>query len=153
MSHAKTWREPTSLARHGAALALVVGVAVWPIAHRVLVETHEIHPWKLGGFAMYTTYATTKVALFEPRATGFRLIDERDLPAGAQAALRDVRGERSALGAFREPDPLARAVFASRPGLDQLLVVVQRLWLDAETAQVDSSKTHFPYERADLERR
>jgi hypothetical protein len=128
--------------------AVVLWVALWPLAHRALVSSHQIHPWKLGGFAMYTTYATTHVALFEPRRAGLALIDERTLPPRVQRALVAFRGERGALGRLRPPDDLARQVFDGRPGLENLLVVVQRSWLDPATAKIASEKEIFPFERS-----
>ncbi|MGH0035643.1 MAG: hypothetical protein ACQGVK_11515 [Myxococcota bacterium] len=130
------------------AAALVVGfVAFWPLVHRGAVAWLDIHPWKLCGFAMYTTYSTTHVALFEPRAGGLALIDERTLPPLVQRELLAFRGERGALGALRSPDDLARRVFDARPDLRNLLVVVQRSWLDPATAHIASEKDLIPYER------
>lgn len=131
------------------AASLVVGVvALWPLCHRGLVAWQGIHPWKLGGFAMYTTYATTHVALFEPRRTGLALVDERTLPPEAQRALQDFRGERGALGRLKSPDELARRIFDGRPGMDELVVVIQRQWLDPSSARIVSEKEIVPYERS-----
>jgi hypothetical protein len=124
-------------------------VALWPLAHRGLVAWQNVHPWKLGGFAMYTSYATTHVALFEPRSVGLALIDERTLAPDVQRALQAFRGERGALGRLRSPDDLARRVFDSRPDLANLVVVIQRSWLDPSTARIASSKDVIPYERSD----
>ena len=61
---------------------LLVFVALWPFVHLGLVARYEINPWKLGGFAMYTTpVPPVQVVLFEQgRAGGMTPIDERLLP-------------------------------------------------------------------------
>ena len=41
--------------RRALATAILVWVAAWPLAHRAAVSAFDINPWKLGGFAMYTT--------------------------------------------------------------------------------------------------
>jgi len=135
--------------RRAAAAAVVAWAALWPLVHRFLVARYEIHPWKLGGFAMYTTWVDTHVALFEPMGDRLALIDERSLPEPALAALVAFRGARGALGRFSRPDELAATVFAERPRTRALLVVVQRQWLDRESARIASSKVTFPYERKD----
>ena len=133
--------------------AIVALVALWPLAHRGLVAAYEIDPWKLGGFAMYTTYQTSLVVFFRAGPDGLRPIDETALPAPVRAELERFRARRSALGTWVAPDAAARALHAVRPELASLVVVVQRLWLDRETARIASEKHGYAYadgERVDL---
>ncbi len=134
-------------AKRAVVATVLAWLAFWPLVHRGVVARYEINPWKLGGFAMYTVYWSSKVALFEPTPAGLRFIDDRRLAPEARRVLRRFRGQRNALGRLREPDDVARAVFAAHRDLDRLVVVVQRLWLDPDTARIDSAKTQYPYER------
>ncbi len=139
----------TGRARCHFVFGLLLLLALWPPIHRGLVARYAIDPWKLGGFAMYATYATTLTALFEPVPGGLALLTEERLPDEARRALLDFRARRSALGEWASPDELAAAVFAARPDLRGFVVVVQRLWLDPETARIASRKWTLPMERGE----
>ena len=39
--------------------AVVAVVALWPLAHPFVIARLDADPWKLGGFAMYTSYQTS----------------------------------------------------------------------------------------------
>jgi hypothetical protein len=138
----------TTRARAGAGTtwivaAVVTTVGLWPLAHRCLVASYGIDPWKLGGFAMYTTYSTSLTALFEVTPSGFTLVNEAKLPVEGQRAFADFRAQRSALGTLRSPDDAVRAIYSQRPDLENLLVVVQRMWLDPEDGHIRSSKLRY----------
>lgn len=129
--------------------AVVLAVALWPLAHRLLVVRLDADPWKLGGFAMYTSYQTSLVALFEPVGSGLRVIDEQGLGVEARLSLQRFRARRSALGRAVRPDGLARTLHAERPEIENLVVVVQRMWLDPTDARIASEKTRFLYARGE----
>lgn len=129
-------------------LTLLATLALWPLVHRVLVARYDLNPWKLAGFAMYTT-PTPPVLVVVLHDAGGRLaaLDERALPVPARRALDRFRAERHALGRLRRPDDLARALFRARPDLDVLVVLVQRIQLDPATARMTSVRERFAYER------
>jgi hypothetical protein len=141
--------EPSARPRSVPFAALVLFVALWPLVHRGVVATWHVDPWKLGGFAMYTTWQSTVVALFRPEAGGLRLVAEDDLSVPARDALARFRARRSALGRLASPDDAMRLVQAGRPDLAHVVVVVQRLWLDRETGLVASEKEILPYVRGE----
>jgi hypothetical protein len=124
---------------------LVVFVALWPLAQHALMAHYGGDAWRLGGFAMYADYQSTQVALFDVEPGGLRLVDETSLPREARDAVARFRRLRGAVGSLASPDAAVRAVYAARPDLENLVVVVQRLWLDPETALVDSEKEILPY--------
>lgn len=126
--------------------AVVLAVALWPLVHPLVVAELDSDPWKLGGFAMYTSYQTTLVVLFEPMPQGLRVLPDENLSAGVRRARQEFRARRNSLGRGVRPDDLARRVYAEHPEWERLAVVVQRLWLDPETARIDSEKTTFLYE-------
>jgi hypothetical protein len=140
--------------RRNAVAALLGFVAVFPLVHRGLVARYEIDPWKLGGFAMYAapTLPVLVAVLVEVEGSG-RLapLDESTLPADVRARLDLFRIERVALGRLREPRDAARAVFAARPDVRGLVLLVQRTTLDRRTARTMASVERFLYEREELE--
>ena len=133
------------MSRAHAFVAIVLWVAFWPLAHRALVVESGGDPWRLGGFAMYATYQSTQVALFRVEPGGLRRVDDAKLPREAALAFRDYRQRRSALGRLASPDAALRAVHEARPDLRHLVLVVQRLWLDPETARIASEKEIHAY--------
>ncbi len=130
-------------------LAVVLVVALWPLAHRGVVVAIDANPWKLGGFAMYTSYQTSLAALFRPTDRGLAHIDEETLGREVRLALQDFRARRSVLGTLVRPDALARAVHAGHPEHENLVVVVQRMWLDPATSRIQSEKETFLYARGE----
>ena len=133
--------------RSRALAGLLLFVALWPILHRVLVARYELNPWRLGGFAMYSTYVKTIVALAEPTEGGLRPLAEASLDPESLAVLERFRQDRSVLGRLRPPHDVARAVFRERPELRRLVVVVQRLALDPESARMVSGRRSIHYDR------
>lgn len=138
--------------RQRIAIGLLVFVAAWPLAHRALVARFDVNPWKLSGFAMYTTATPpVLVALMvedpTPPAT-LRPLHEATLLPHTRAAIDTFRRERHALGRLVTPDAAGQAVLEARPDLDFVLVVVQRMWLNPSTALMESEKQNYLYDRA-----
>jgi hypothetical protein len=134
------------------AVALLTFVALWPLAHRGLVAHFDVNPWKLSGFAMYTTPTPPILVVLmiedSTRPAALRPLREADLPAHTREALDDFRRTRHALGHLTRPDAAARSVLRARQGLAHVLVVVQRMWLDPATATMDSDKQTYLYDRS-----
>jgi len=129
--------------------ALVVGVALWPPVHRLLVLRWDLDPWKLGGFAMDATWHGSAVALFEPQAGGLHLVDETTLGPEARRALATFRARRRTLGRWADPDEAVRHIHADRPDLEHLVLVIQRLWIDPDTGRLASEREILPYRRGE----
>jgi hypothetical protein len=131
------------------AIAVLVFVAVWPFVHRVLVAKYDINPWKLGGFAMYTTPTPPiQVVLFHKVGASLAPIDERELPRPVRRQADAFRTLRHARGRLRRPDALGAAVLEARPDLDWVVIAVQRMRLDRKTARMTSTREQFVYERS-----
>ncbi len=135
------------------AVAVLAFVALWPLAHRGLVAVYDVNPWKLAGFAMYTTPTPpVQVVLFEraagENAEGLAPIDEQTLPPTLRRQLARFRVERHALGALRSPDALGAALLEARRDLEWVVVAVQRMRLDRESARMTSRRDQFVYERS-----
>lgn len=126
---------------------VVVFVAVWPLVHRGLVSAYDVNPWKLGGFAMYTT-ATPPVLVvaFEPRGEGGIPLDRRRFPAHVEQSLQRFEARRHVLGNLARPDELAAQLLHSRPDLDRVVVLVQRMVLAPSTARMSARTMHYTYD-------
>lgn len=134
--------------RRGLAVGVLAWAAVWPLVHRGLVAVWDVNPWKLSGFAMYTTPTPpVQVVAFEAKDGALAPIDEAALPDAARRVLRRFRIERHALGALRPPDDVGRALLDARPDLPHVVIAVQRMRLDPETARMTSIRRQFVYER------
>ncbi|MDG2307107.1 MAG: hypothetical protein P8R42_21150 [Candidatus Binatia bacterium] len=127
-------------------LAVIAFVAVWPLVHRGLVALYDVNPWKLGGWAMYTT-ATPPVLVvaFEPRGDGGVPLDRRQFPAYVQQALGQFEMRRHVLGNLHRPDAFASLVLQARPDLERVVVLVQRMALDPSTARMSARTMHYTY--------
>lgn len=138
-------------AQRRVALAILAFVAVWPLLHRGLVARFGINPWKLAGWAMYTTpVVPTIVVLLREEGGKLTVLDERTLPAEAAEALQRYRDARTAWGTLVAPEPLARAVFEAQPGLEHLVVATQKLTLDPGTARMTSVRENLVFAREDV---
>lgn len=134
--------------KRGVVVAVLLFVAFWPLVHRGLVARYDVNPWKLAGFAMYTTPTPpVQVVLFRRGAGGLVPIDERSLSPELQRRLARFRVERHALGALRRPDALGAALLEARPELAWVVVAVQRMQLDPGSARMTSRREQFVYER------
>jgi hypothetical protein len=124
---------------------LVVVVLLWPVAHRFLVETREIDPWELFGWAMYSEPA----ARVQVRVDLIR--DGRREPLRAMGPLRDaVRAfarRRTILGTLAAPDALAARVLASRPDADGVVLVLRRVRLDPRSRMLEAQDRTIEYVR------
>lgn len=129
--------------------AILCWATLWPLVHRALVERYDINPWKLGGFAMYTTPTPpVLVVALEGRQGALKPVDETALPDTARRALRDFRADRHALGELQTAEGVGRALLNARPDLDWVVVAVQRMKLDRQTARMTSTRQQYVFERS-----
>ncbi|MDJ0787276.1 MAG: hypothetical protein QNK05_10755 [Myxococcota bacterium] len=124
------------------AMALLTVLALWPLAQHGLARRLDANPWKLGGFAMYTTPAPPlEIGWIEVGASGPRRLDPAVLPKETREELRDFERRRHALGRLVDPEPVARRVLARRPEAQAVMVVIRRYELDPGTARFRMDET------------
>jgi hypothetical protein len=134
--------------KRNAVAALLLFVALWPLGHRALVARYHIDPWKLGAFAMYATpNLPVLVAAVGSGPNGAATIDEATLPAWMRERLDRFRVERLALGELRDPEDVGRQLLVARPDLAAVQILVQRSWLDRETALIKVATPRYVYDR------
>jgi hypothetical protein len=136
-------------AKRNAVVALLAVVALWPLAHRVLVARYGIDPWKLGAFAMYATpnLPVLVAAVGTTTSGGTIMIDEATLPVWVRRDLDRFRVERAALGTLRDPEDVGRALLAARPDVTSVGILVQRTTLDPATATIQVATPRYVYTR------
>ena len=74
-------------------------VVLWPIVQIVLVHVAHTNPWRLMGFAMYTTDHEVRVTLKKQNVT----VAPSDLPREAREAYDDFLVRRAVLGRLCSP--------------------------------------------------
>ena len=121
--------------RRRAALALLVFVALWPVATLVLQAQWGVDPWKLMSFGMYAAPARRlddlQLSLSVKRGGGWQPLAQA---AVAEESARFLRWRRT-LGRLASPERLARAMLAATKA-EEARVEVQWIRLDATTARV-----------------
>lgn len=127
---------------------LVALVAVWPLVHRGLVAWLDLNPWKLGGFAMYTTASPPlAIDVFGLAAGRVLVLDAASLPTQARIEHERFARARHALGELARPDELAAILLQARPELSQVAVLIRHFSLDPATARMVERRTQYTYDR------
>lgn len=136
-------------AKRNAVVALLLAVALWPLAHRMLVARYGIDPWKLGAYAMYATpnLPVLVAAVGTTPAGDTVLIDEAALPAWVRVRLDRFRVERGALGTLRDTADVGALLLAARPDLASVGILIQSSRLDAATARITVATPRFVHTR------
>ncbi len=130
-------------------LGFLVFAVLWPPAHRVLVATSEIDPWRLGGWAMYCTPKLRVEVALVPEKRG-RPVDV-ELPASLREAANRFTERRAVLGRFVSPAVLAREALEQLEA-DSVVVMIQRNRLDPATSRIAGTREYFRYSRDDAGR-
>lgn len=128
--------------------AVLAFVAFWPLVHFGLVHALELNNWKLAGWAMYATpQSRVLTALFTEVEGGYAQIRPETLPDDVEREQRRFERWRQCLGILSRPDELGRAALAARPDVENVVVLVQRMYLDPRTALVGSTRAEYRYRR------
>ncbi len=133
-------------------IALLLVLAIWPLVHRVLVQTSGLSPWKGAGWAMYCVPGRSIiVAVIWPG--GERRITREglgDVPPAVFTAHKDYVNRRKALGRGA-PDAYARACFEAFGVLEEIEIRVEQAGVDRVSALVVSERVdRFFYDRDDV---
>ncbi len=130
-------------------LTALAALVAWPIAHPFVVEALDLDPWRFCGFAMYATPSTyQRVYLIELRGDREVHLHPSWFSDDAKDRIQEYKRQRSVLGELLPPHEVAELVFAERPEIEGLKIVVQRDAISARTSRVTPEPaTAFLYRR------
>lgn len=123
-------------------LAFLVCLAAWPLAHRFLVASFEIDPWRLCGWAMYCTPKLRVEVALVPERAGRPI--ELDLPPPLREEADRFVERRAVLGRFVNPALLARSAL-NRLDADSVVLTIQHHRLDPRTNRIVGTREYFRY--------
>jgi hypothetical protein len=133
-------------ARIGVRAILAIFV-LWPLAQHVLSRTVDVHPWRLYGFGMYSTYYSAR-----PAFTVLRKGDREPLPLEDAFPIlapeaREFSRRRAVLGRFVSEERFARALLAKLPEVEEIRVEVATRRLDPARSAVVETRSGGTYRR------
>jgi hypothetical protein len=139
-------------ARRRIVIALVVGMALWPALHFPLMRALDLNPWNWFGWAMYTQPAE-RIQVSYHSLDGAAL-GHRSLGPHGLEALKRAYGPWSRrylqIHGFAPPDELARVLLRHLEGWDGVVVRVERIGLERESARIAVLRTEeYTYRRAE----
>lgn len=118
---------------------VLLGFALWPLAHLWLVRTQHINPWKCMGWAMYTTVPPRSyVVIDEIRADGVR--EAPGVPAAVMPAYLEFANGRAAIGRLADPSALAHAYLDAVPEVDGVIVEAHVWALDPTSSRIATTQ-------------
>ena len=131
--------------KKNALAAMVLALALWPVAHLFLATRYQVDPWEFMGWGMYALPSPQVHVRME------QLLDGRSLlvrPSDASLARLDAfAARRTRLGELVAIDALGADLLALNPEMDGVAVIVRRWALDPETAYFDFEEERHHFER------
>lgn len=133
--------------RHNVVGLLLAVLMIWPLVQQQLVLRYRVSPWKLAGWAMYTTVMPRgNMTLTGIDASGRRVPLDPRSSADLLATRSDFMSVRLMLGLFADPLPVARAMAGAHPAYQEWEITVnevglsRRSWLETIHQTVYSFK-------------
>jgi hypothetical protein len=127
----------TLAAKRRLVAAVLLALAAWPLAHRVLVWRYDVDPWRFFGWAMYCTpKLPAEVHLFAYEHGDRVAVPLSSLTRAQRRAVSGLRRRRALWGTLASPAAAAQALLAARPSADAVEVVVEKWYLDPATASI-----------------
>ncbi len=133
-------------------IAVLLLLAIWPLVHRLLVQTSGLSPWKGAGWAMYCVPGRSIIVavIWPGRERRITRDDFGEVPPAVFGAHQDFVLRRKALGRGA-PDAYARACFEAFEVLEEIEIRVEQAGVDRLSALVVSERVdRFFYLREDL---
>ncbi len=124
----------------------LIVLALWPLAHRVLVARFELDPWRFFGWAMYCTpKLPVRVHLFAVTDGQRERIEIRTLKRRVRRAVYALPRRRAVFGRLASPAPVGRLLLAARPRAEAVEIEIERWTLDPATASIVDRRTVYRY--------
>lgn len=128
---------------------VLAALAIWPIPHYFLVAALDLDPWRFCGFAMYATPSLyQRVFVIELRGDREVHLHPTWFSPDIKRQIDEFKRRRGTLGELVPPHTIAELIFAERPEVEGLKIVVEREIVSAETSRVTPQlATAFIYRR------
>jgi hypothetical protein len=127
---------------------LILLYFVWPFVHQQLVLHYRINPWKLAGWAMYTTMKPgVRLRLAGAHEGNERATLDAHATPELAAAVARYRMRRRALGLFADPAPVARSVARAHPEQQGWVLIVDEFGLAADGWIRSVHRSEYRYRR------
>ena len=132
-------------------MSVLVGLhLLWPLVHRQLVQRYRIDPWRLGGWAMYSTVQPrVGLRLAGLDADGTRVELRHDATPALAAAADGYSTRRLSLGLFVSPDALATTLASHYPEYGRFLILVEEYGLTDENRIGAIHRAKYRYSRGE----
>lgn len=128
--------------------AFLVGLALWPLVHIVLVLRYDVNPWKLAGWGMYSAPQLAHRLEILGHAPGGGALRLPALPEDLVAVVANYNRLRRGLGRLVEPDEVARAVFGYEGGPEAITIRITKPVLNRKTGMIEERIEDYEYRRA-----
>ncbi|MEO8605754.1 MAG: hypothetical protein ABI629_24510 [bacterium] len=129
-------------------VGVLVGLAFWPIAHRILVVQTRLSPWRFFGWAMYCTPklpVVVEVTALRGKARTALALSE--LSNDERRAVHRLSEKRGMWGTYATPDRLAQRLLQSQHYADGIQIGVSHWYLDPDTARIATQRYEYVYRR------
>ena len=138
----------TLAAKQRLVVAVLLVLALWPLAHRALVAQTRVDPWRFFGWAMYCTPKLPVMVQLIAEVGRARVpLAIEELPRPARRAVHRLSAQRALWGTFASPDAVGAHALASRPEVDAIVVVLRHWYLDPATGHIAEARYRHRYAR------
>lgn len=123
----------SALTRRRVVAVLIALYFLWPPIHNQLVRVYRVNPWKLAGWAMYTTpNARLRIHLYGIDASEQVVRIERRMTPRLRVSVSEYARRRSTLGLFVQPESIASDLLVALPGYREWTIVVEQIGLTSQ---------------------
>ncbi len=128
--------------------ALLLCLALWPIAHRTLVVRARLDPWRFFGWAMYCTpKMPVMVQLIAQQGAARIPLATESLSRPLRDAVNRLSRKRALWGTLQNPDRVGARLLAEQPDADAVEIVLRHWYLDAASATIKEQRYKYRYDR------
>ena len=133
--------------RRRLAAGLLVAVTLWPLAQITLVYTHDLSPWKLSGWGMYSAPPRTPYLVIGGARAGQEPFAVWPVAPALDDDIRTYLTARVDFPPAADPDALAARVFEVYPDLEHVWLDFSLLRVDRASARMVRVSEVLPYTR------
>jgi hypothetical protein len=126
---------------------LSVALFAWPPLHYTLSEALCSDPWKLGGWAMYSTQSPRMVVEVSITDTNGETQRQPQVPDYAEETWKVFVEWRGAFGDLVKPDRVAAAIFDKRPAANAVSFRLLAFRFDGRVGRFREDRREYTFRR------